>query len=290
LENGPDSQPSFFTIEEIPVYDGEHIRRAEKQGSRFSNDQKGLNAFLNAARQFYDKAGTIETPQVRGRHLTPTSLPPAGPLAKPLVNMPAGFSITPEFSGKNSSDIFEKVDTILERYAKKEGEGDEKFNSGGFGTIAHICVEALLAGSEPQIPPRLAGFISPADADVFLNAGKELALRFLHSPLGIIAGESKERKSEFPFRSLFHTQEKKEIFISGTIDLVFEDAQSVYVVDFKTDSQELPGGHIPQMACYYRAASDLFAVPQKKECGIWLYYLRSGHAVEVTGQAKGFVF
>jgi ATP-dependent helicase/nuclease subunit A len=287
LENGPDSQPSFFTIEEIPVYDGEHIRRAEKQGSRFSNDQKGLNAFLNAAGQFYDQAGAIETPQVRGRHITPTALT-TDLTAK--ANMPAGFSITPEFSGKNSDDIFKKVDTILERYAKKEGEGDERFNSGGFGTIAHICVEALLAGNEPQIPPRLASFITPADADIFLAAGKDIALRFLHSPLGIIAGESKERKSEFPFRSLIYGMEKNEIFISGTIDLVFEDTQSVYVVDFKTDSQEMPGGHIPQMACYYRAASDLFAVPQNKECRIWLYYLRSGHAVEVTEQAKVFVF
>jgi len=76
-------------------------------------------------------------------------------------------------------------------------------------------------------------------------------------------------------------------FINGVIDLVFEDAKTVYVVDFKTDSSEVPKEHIPQMACYYRAASDLFAVPSSKNCRIWLYYLRSGHAVEVTKKARG---
>ena len=60
------------------------------------------------------------------------------------------------------------------------------------------------------------------------------------------------------------------------------------MVDFKTDSRECPGEHIPQMACYYRAASDLFAAPAHKHCTIWLYYLRSGHAVEVTEAAREF--
>ena len=276
-----DFQSSFFTIEEIPVYDDEYIHRTERQGCRFSNDQEGLNAFFETAGQFYDRAGVIETPKVRRKHIAPTSLPVDSTLS-------AGFSTVTEFSGKNSGDVFSRVDTILDRYAKKHDENDERFNSGGFGTVAHICVEALFTGNEPQIPQNLAGYISPADAETFLAAGKELALRFSHSPLGIIAGNSKQRKSEFPFRSLFYGPEKNEIFISGTIDLVFDDEKSVYVVDFKTDSQEIPGVHIAQMACYYRAASDLFAVPQNKECRVWLYYLRSGHAVEVTEQTKIF--
>ena len=64
----------------------------------------------------------------------------------------------------------------------------------------------------------------------------------------------------------------------------------VYVVDFKTDNQELPWEHIAQMACYYKAASDLFAVPANKKCMTWLYYLRTGHAVDVTTKAKEFDF
>jgi len=40
------------------------------------------------------------------------------------------------------------------------------------------------------------------------------------------------------------------------------------------------------MACYYQAARALFAVPAKKECRAWLYYLRTGHAVEMTVKVK----
>ena len=149
-------------------------------------------------------------------------------------------------------------------------------------------MEALPAGNEVQIPTNLTGCINPGDADIFLGAGKELALRFSRSPFGIIAVKSQERKSEFSFRSLIHGPEKNEIFISGTIDLLFEDTQAVHVVDFKTDSQENPAEHIAQMACYYRAACDLFSVPKKKDCRIWLYYLRSGRAVEVTEQARNY--
>jgi len=124
-------------------------------------------------------------------------------------------------------------------------------------------------------------------ADAILSAGKELAQRFARSPLGIVARGSENLKSEFQFRSLLLT-DGKELFINGTIDLLFEDAETVYVIDFKTDNQETPRDHIPQMACYYKAASDLFAVPANKKCGVWLYYLRTGHAVDVTMKAKEF--
>jgi ATP-dependent helicase/nuclease subunit A len=192
-----------------------------------------------------------------------------------------GFFTDNSFSGEDAADVFKKVDSLLTYYSKQQGEDNEKFNSASFGTIAHLCVEALLSNMVPLIPPKLAGFLRPADADALLNAGKELALRFTRSPLGIIAKESEGRKSEFPFRTLTYS-DGNEIFINGVIDLVFEDSQTVYVVDFKTDTQELPGEHITQMACYYRAASDLFSVHTGKECRVWLYYLRSGHAVEVT--------
>jgi ATP-dependent helicase/nuclease subunit A len=151
----------------------------------------------------------------------------------------------------------------------------------------------LFSNQESSIPPKLAGFLTPADADAFLEAGKEVALRFARSPLGIIARAAKRRETEFPFRSLINSDTlsdiEDEVFINGTIDLIFEDKRTVYVVDFKTDNVEFPEEHIPQMACYYRAASELFAVPSNKKCMIWLYYLRSGHAIDVTEQARDFI-
>jgi ATP-dependent helicase/nuclease subunit A len=60
------------------------------------------------------------------------------------------------------------------------------------------------------------------------------------------------------------------------------------VVDFKTGNREVPGEYLAQMACYYHAVLSLFALPAKKECRIWLYYLRTGHAVELTERVKQF--
>jgi ATP-dependent helicase/nuclease subunit A len=282
-QEGLTKQVSFFNIEKIPVYSEQYMYNAERQGSPFANDQKGLYSFFKKAETFYRYADVIKTPDIPKKYFSPTSL--LNDAAKGIL--PGSFPVNREYSGTHAEDIFSRVDTLLERYADQNGEDGEKFNSGGFGTIAHICAGALLSGEEASIPPRLAGILRPADADAFLSAGKELALRFINSPLGIIARGSDNKRSEFPFRSLIYVDER-ESFINGTIDLVFEDQQKVHVVDFKTDSQEFPGDHIPQMACYYRAALDLFAVPADKECVIWLYYLRSGHAVEVTGQVKDF--
>jgi ATP-dependent helicase/nuclease subunit A len=276
-----DSAPPFFNIEKIPVYSEQYMRKAEQQGSLFPNDQRGLYSFLKKVEIFYKYTNIIETPVAARKYFTPTSL--FNEAAK--GTLPRNFDVNRGYSGENAADIFDKVDALLDRYSNQYGEDGERFNSGGFGTVAHICAGALFSHEEPTIPPKLAGILTPADADIFLEAGKEVALRFAHSPLGTIARASPQCRTEFPFRSLINTD---EIFINGTIDLVFEDEHTVYVVDFKTDNVEFPEEHIPQMSCYYRAASELFAVPSNKKCTIWLYYLRSGHAIDVTEQARDF--
>ena len=271
-EDGTD--PSFFGIEQIPAYSEQYIQDAEQQGSRFTNDQKGVYSFFKTTEPFYRDALIIETPVVPKKHFTPTALPPQTDISA------RSFAVNKEHCGEHGKDIFENVDTLIERYAQQYGDDREKFNHGCFGTIAHICVESLLAGQEAVIPPKLAGFLAPTDADIILEAGKELALRFIHSPLGIMARNSEKRKSEFPFRSLVCIEEIP-FFINGIIDLVFEDAVTVHVVDFKTDSEEQPWLHVAQMTCYHQAMSDLFAEPAGKQCRVWLYYLRTGRAVEV---------
>ena len=291
---GLEATPSFFNIERIPVYSEQYMRNVEQSGSLLPNDQKGLYAFFKKVEIFHKYTNIIETPIAAKKYFSPASL--SNEAAKGII--PGSFAINIEYSGDDAADIFSKVDTLLERYTNQYGEDGEKFNSGSFGTIAHICTGALLSNQEAFIPPKLAGFLTPADADAFLEAGKEVALRFARSRLGTIARESEKCRTEFPFRSLINTNvpgiktpsisDDNEAFINGTIDLVFEDEHKVYVVDFKTDSLEFPWGHIPQMACYYRAASELFSAPANKECTIWLYYLRSGHAVEVTDQARDY--
>ena len=271
-DKGLEEESSFFTIEKIPSYDEEYILGAEDIGSRFSNDQKGLNAFFKITKPDYTDIKIIETPVVSKRHFSPTSLPL-------MAKLKGEFILNNEYKGIDTKSIFISVDALLSGYIKKDGEEGEKFSSADFGTITHICVEALLSGLEAQIPSRIAGFLSPNDADLFLKAGMEIAYFFCQSPLGIIAACAEQRRCEFPFRSLITGED--DFFISGTMDLVFEDSKTIYVVDFKTDRQEEPLDYLQQMTCYIRAAKDLFALKKNKKCRTLLYYLRTGNTYEL---------
>jgi hypothetical protein len=82
-------------------------------------------------------------------------------------------------------------------------------------------------------------------------------------------------------------------FVGGASETVVflsfrQDKDGYHVVDFKTDSIETPGIHVAQMACYFQAVRSLYALPEKKECRVWLYYLRTGHAVEMTERVSKF--
>jgi len=290
---GLKNSSSFFTLDSIPIYTEEYIKNLETKSESFSNDQKGLNAYLKKIEPYYKKPEIIKTPELRDNHITPVSLKKREEETEPLSThkdglLGRGFFINRELSGEKADDVFEKVDSMLIRFAQTGDEYSEKFNSGSFGTIAHICVEAHLSGKEAVIPSNLSGFLDPSETDALLAAGKELAIRFVRSPLGKSAESATLRESEFSFRSLIKDNSGNDFFINGTVDLFFEDADSIHVVDFKTDSRETPAEHTAQIACYYQAVSALFALPAKKECRAWLYYLRTGHAVEMTQKVKQF--
>ncbi|MDR3248131.1 MAG: PD-(D/E)XK nuclease family protein, partial [Treponema sp.] len=190
----------------------------------------------------------------------------------------------PELSGQGAADVFTRVDPVLARSGLGAAE---------FGTIAHLCVEALLSNQEPRIPSSLGGRLTPAEAETLREGGKQIARRFLASPLGAQAQSAPYRRSEYPFRSLWERGELpasptiltipanppgRSVFINGIIDLLFEWENEVRVVDFKTDSVENPAEHRRQMAFYERAAREL----RGKPCRVWLYYLRTGRAVEIA--------
>jgi ATP-dependent helicase/nuclease subunit A len=142
-------------------------------------------------------------------------------------------------------------------------------------------VEAKLKGGEGRLPSGLAGRLRSVEAEALLDAGKAAAERFLASPLGIQAAGAAYRRSEYPFRSLWEGpgehDSPPELFINGVIDLLYEWEDELRVVDFKTDTAENPGEHLCQMSIYRRAAQEL----RGKVCRVWLYYLRSGRAVEI---------
>jgi ATP-dependent helicase/nuclease subunit A len=283
-DNGLKQDLSFFDLEEIPILTEEDLKKRETDLYGIKNDQNGLNEFLKKVSPFYERKEIIKTLFLRKNHITPVSLRKSDEESNETTGKELPFN--EEFSGAESKDIFRKVDSILSRFSQNDDETSEKFNSGSFGTIAHICVEALLENTEIVIPSNISGLLNENEFNILLEAGKKLACRFVASPLGKIAQTAKHRESEFPFRTLLKNKEGKEIFINGAIDLFFVDKDAVHIVDFKTDGSEKPWEHTAQMACYYQAISNLFAIPIKKECRIWLYYLRTGHAVEMTEKVK----
>jgi ATP-dependent helicase/nuclease subunit A len=283
---GLEAKPSFFSLESIPAYADDPAYSREKRGVQFSNDRGGLAGFLKKAAPYYEKIGTeniITTPEIENNHRTPTSFRKKAEAGSVIVN----YTVDEKYSGRGAAEIFNKVDGILNRFAVRgdtsgaDPWADALFTPADFGTVAHGCVESLMKGEKASIPSNLAGRLTPKEADVLLSAGIELANRFLESPLGRTAQNASFRKSEYRFRSLY-----RNIFINGTMDLIFEDGETVYVVDFKTDSLEEPGEHAAQMAFYYRAAMDLLGNAHNKECRVFLFYLRTGHGVEMTAAAK----
>jgi len=281
-ENGLKKESSFFNLEEIKRLDADIIKTDEAKTKR-PNNKKGLKKYIQDVNHFYENAEIIKTPVLYNNHITPAALrktedgKPDDITGKRIINK--------EFSGEACEDIFSSVDSILLRFSQND---DGKFNSGSFGTIAHICVEACLNEEEPIIPSNISSLLLPAELSILINAGKEIAARFVLSPLGKIAENASMRENEFSFRSLIKNKKGNEVFINGTVDLFFEDIDSIHIVDFKTDSSEKPWEHTAQMSCYYLAISTLFAEPLKKQCRIWLYYLRTGHALEMTEKVKQF--
>jgi len=283
-EDGIKNKNVFFNLEKIDRLSEDYIKNADLKVTKIKNDQNGLNEYLEKAQGYYEKAQIIKTPVIRSNHLAPTQLRDAQ--TGEFLNR--GNFINMEYSGEKADDIFDNVDKMLFRFSQNGDESSFKFNSGSFGTIAHICVEALLNREEPLIPSNISGLLPPSEYSAFLDAGKEIAKRFVSSPLGKIAESADLRENEFPFRSIIKNKEGKEVFINGTIDLFFEENNAFHIVDFKTDSREMPCEHTAQMSCYYNAVTSIFAFPSKKQCRVWLYYLRTGHAVEMTEKAKLF--
>ncbi|MCL2264516.1 MAG: UvrD-helicase domain-containing protein [Treponema sp.] len=286
--DGLKSTSSFFNIEEIKSLSQDEIKNEESKNTGYKNNKKSLNEFIKKKINFYEKAKKIKTPVVYDNHITPVSLRRNEGDSGDKETLGRGIWINKEFSGVKSDDVFENVDSMLSRFSQNGDETSEKFNSGSFGTIAHICVEAHLNKEEPALPSNISCLLNPSESVSLIEAGSELARRFVLSPLGKIAENANFRESEFPFRSIMKNRKGKEIFINGTVDLFFEDNDSIHIVDFKTDSNEKPAEHTAQMSCYYRAIHTLFGLPLKKQCRIWLYYLRTGHAVEMTEKANQY--
>ena len=140
--------------------------------------------------------------------------------------------------------------------ADEEAGGEE---TGGVET--GTAVHELLAGKPVSIPAPEALRL----AEVFRTS--ELGLRAAQAPIV-------EREWEF-------IADIDGTIVRGTIDLWFEDAEGITIVDYKTDIDVEPARYGPQLALY---ATALGRAPGKQQGKLpvkaYLHYLRTNHIVE----------
>ncbi|HHU35843.1 MAG TPA: UvrD-helicase domain-containing protein [Treponema sp.] len=136
-----------------------------------------------------------------------------------------------------------------------------------FGTLAHRVIESHITGLPVPITPTL------------LPIAQEMADRFFSSTLGTMAKNATWRDAEYGFITRMVIDGRK-LTITGQIDLVFEHNGILHIVDYKTDSREIPEEHQTQLSIYTKAITEIHKKPVKS----WIYYLRTGNVVAITEQ------
>lgn len=152
-----------------------------------------------------------------------------------------------------------RASDALDILLRKTGTPADKF-----GTWAHETIESRFTGTPPFMPEELRA------------AAESMADSFFRSELGRMAQNAAWRESEFAFITRW-VRDGERVTVTGQMDLAFELDGKVYVVDYKTDRDEIPDRHREQLAVYRKAAGDLYGKPVET----WLFYLRTGHAVPI---------
>jgi ATP-dependent helicase/nuclease subunit A len=245
----PEKPRALFTLESIPVLSREELALKRRGGA-----ERPLTMAEAAQRAFPLYSGA---PLIGRGKLFPASVPASS------LRFNAGPGDEAETESRDDS-----IGPLLE----KAGLG-----AGDFGTIVHAFLEARLNGRPPAIPPHVLARLREGGLDAIRREALAMTDRFLASDLGRkSAARDARRESEFPFVTAVRAGDRT-VAVTGQIDLLFEEDEVLHVVDFKTDRIETPQDHYGQLAVYKRAVEDIFGKPVHA----WLYYLRSGHAVEL---------
>ncbi|MCM1321236.1 MAG: UvrD-helicase domain-containing protein [Bacteroides sp.] len=265
-----DSHCLPFTLEAVPPCTRREMTSAPKTGRITTETVKSVYPLYNAAQE-------ICTDIITDNHISPSNLH-----AEPNFQIEAVSACTAD-----ASSSFAAVDAVIA--AVPNGA----FGYADFGTAAHHCVEALLSGKTPSLLPQFSAVLTDAQRETVSKAALEMAENFICSDLGKLAQNSALCKTEYGFKMIL----EKEIvlpdsvlaagsIVSGKIDLLFENSDDIYIVDFKTDAAEYPEKHILQLALYCRAASLIY----RKNVRAWIYYLRTGNSAELTAEIRKSIF
>ncbi|AEF81153.1 UvrD-helicase domain-containing protein [Leadbettera azotonutricia] len=253
---------SLCTIEAIQVLSRKEILFLAAPFRDKSRSDADKTKAAADARPFYEHATLIEKEEVQPETLSASKLHISTKTHEPAEN-----------NAPPATDAGNYSISLLEKAG---------LNAADFGTIVHAVLEGTLNKHQPFIPSRIVSRLEDEkDLAVILEEAGRMADKFLASGLGIKCLASGFCEPEYPIITAV-TIGDRSIPITGQIDLLYEDSASMVIVDFKTDKVENPEDHYEQLAVYQRAVSDIFGKPVKS----WLYYLRSGNAVDVSDQAE----
>jgi len=262
-----DSPPSLCAFETIPLLTRDEIKKAASEG-RESTDRRKLGNSRKeaalAAESFYNGAVLLREGKAAQPYLT----------ASKLCYRPEGRDKILKESGPDN--------VALDRLLEKAG-----LVPADFGSLVHAMLESRLKGLPCEVPLKVRFHPDEKASHNLLTLAESMADSFLASALGkrwASAQNNRRNFSQSEFSVITAADvEGKAVAITGQIDLLFEEDDEVVVLDFKTDRVENPEDHYGQLAAYCRAAGDIFGKP----VSLWLYYLRSGSAVNVTEEVRG---
>lgn len=165
-----------------------------------------------------------------------------------------------------NDDEFEKIISD-EKYFTKTFEitnvENENISPSDLGTLTHSAIEARFKNEKINLPEK--------EKENILN----WVDKFFNSWLGKLSMSASFRKTEYGFITKY-----KNKTVVGKADLIFKNGNDLYIVDYKTDSEENPKEHVEQLSVYKEACAELFNT-DKKNIKAFIFYLRSGNVEEI---------
>ena len=256
--------PCPFVLESINVNPSEE---------NIFEKRKSISKVIREVKCEYQNAQIIQIEQVEFGYVSPSS----------FHNDKNDFS-------KNSTEqkYFKnpqiEIDKVIQSFTNNE------FGYDSFGTIAHAYAEGMFKKQQPNIPSYLTQMLSEKQKAIIFEEAQNMAQRFYDSELGQLAQKSDWTKNEYDFKLLAKANSKigniefdSQKIIRGQIDLVFRNPnkeEEYIIVDFKTDTEEIPEIHKNQLEIY-RLAVSKFKTTNLSNVKCYLFYFRSGNYTEI---------
>lgn len=146
-----------------------------------------------------------------------------------------------ELAGASGSKEERSPDVCTADSAGIDGTDYDTLSSSEFGSAVHKALEECFLNRPYTAPTRY-------DKEV-----ATLCDAFLSSPLGKKALAAPFRKTEYGFLTWYEGQ-----LVIGQIDLLFEDEEGIYIIDYKTDTYINPEQHRRQLLIYKTAVENFY--------------------------------